>query len=709
MNEIHPVKAFDQRRAFAADAATALAVCALCFLVFWSSMRLSALRMDVPMVYAGDALQYGYIIESADRAGGLGHIDNTAAPFTTQNLDFPNGDYANILLARMLGPAGEFGLRFNMFFLTSIFLTALSGFAVARSVGLNRALASIVALSFTLLPFHFARLGHLFYTNYSAAAISFWLCMLATRPIWSAHTQSPWRRRGQFALIGLACAWCGSTGVYYAFFSCLALGVVGAVSSIHHGNCRPFFRAAILGALIAGTTMVQLMPSMLMHHDLGKNDEVAKRDFSESEIYGLKVSQLLLPIESHPIRRFRNLRSTYNSTAPLVNENSTAALGLLGSFGLCLALLLLVIPKFASTLPRHTQLSSQLLFSLLLFATIGGFGVMFALLVSPQLRALNRISPFIDYLALIVAAGVAQHLLFAKVRNKIAITVVTALVALVVIYDQAPIRNRKGFPPTFAANATAFDSDRDFAKALAMRLPAGAMVLQLPYIEYPEVGAALGDYTQFRNNLHAPKLHWTHGAMKGRAESRWLQALANSAPGQFARTVNAIGYSAIVVDKRGVTSLIEQQLAAMSHNQSSVIESTDGTQTAYILEKPTQSHARAVGADSGWYRLESGGTSSWQWAAGDASLKLSPTESKQNCTIAISLKTWEPRRVNAVVDDKILASVDLIPGTPGALQVAVPSATSRIYLRSTPAARSPTSDPRPVSFGLIMDSAPLCR
>lgn len=701
--------AADGRREFAFDLATALAVCVLCLLVFWTSMRLGSARMDVPLVYTGDALQYGYIIESAGRAGGLGHIDNAAAPFSTQNLDFPNGDTANLLLARMLGAEGEFGLRFNLFFLASVVLTALSGFAVARAIGLRRALAAAVAVAFTLLPFHFSRIGHLFYTNYSTMAVALWLCVRVAQPIWSAHAQSPWRRRWTLGLIALACAWCGATGVYYAFFTCLALGVTGVIHALDSRDWRAFARAAALGGAIAAVTAVQLVPTALMQREIGKNEQVARRGFEETEINGLKIVQMLLPTSGHRIDKFNELRSVYDSRAPLVAENSTASLGLLGAAGLCLALALALLPRLAAGLPRPVQLSSRLVLALVLFATIGGFGMVFALGITPQLRALNRISPFIGLLSLIVAAGVVQHLLTGPRARLAAIAI--GLIAIVVAYlDQAPHRGRRDLPPFYAGTAAAFDSDRDFARELAQRLPKGANVLQLPYLDYPEVGAALGDYTQFRNNLHAPQLHWTHGAMKGRAESRWLQMLALSEPERFVAQATAVGFAAVVVDKRGMTALIERQIAAIAARSSpQIVQSRDGTQVAYVLQPRSAAVARAVAPDSGWYALEGGPERYWVWAKGDALLRLSDPLAGRDCSLALNLKTWAPRTVQAVSGYTVLATVDLVPGREATLQFKVPAQATSIWLRGGHAQRSPTADPRPVSFGWTLDSAPVCR
>ena len=79
---------------------------------------------------------------------------------------------------------------------------------------------------------------------------------------------------------------------------------------------------------------------------------------------------------------------------PAETENRSASLGLVGAAGLVALVAVVLLP-----VPRpwpYGPLAGMTVF-VLLYATIGGFGSVFNLLVSPQIRALNRISVFVAF------------------------------------------------------------------------------------------------------------------------------------------------------------------------------------------------------------------------------------------------------------------------------------------------------------------------
>jgi phosphoglycerol transferase len=112
----------------------------------------------------------------------------------------------------------------------------------------------------------------------------------------------------------------------------------------------------------------------------------------EAESYGLKISQLLLPITLHRINFFDRLKRFHNANS-MVSENDSSSLGIVGSIGFLGLLAQLLYRK--ELVPGASGLFHDLsvlnIFSVLL-GTIGGFGLLFALYVSPGIRCYNRIS-----------------------------------------------------------------------------------------------------------------------------------------------------------------------------------------------------------------------------------------------------------------------------------------------------------------------------
>lgn len=699
----------------------ALLVAALSMLVFWFASGMQRGSLDTPMVYGGDALQYGYIVQSFAQSGGLSNIQNAGAPFTTQNIDFPNGDLSNMAIAAALF-SGGYGLGFNLYLLFSVGLTAVAGFAIARRCRLSPGVAFIVGLAFALLPFHFQRMVHLFYGNYSTAVVALWLSLRLASPLLTPSRSRNARWLG-VAVVVLACVWCGTTGVYYAFFTCIVLAVAAIFQSAHQTSLRPAIRAAGLGALIVLCVAVQLIPTQLFNRENGPNPSVAKRGLIESEIYSLRLAQMLLPVQQHRVPLLAKVRAKYDAESTPVNENGTATLGALASAGFLMGLLMLFLPSVRRHFHPSQQLCAVLLIALFLYATMGGLGSLFALFVSPQIRALNRISPYIALFSLIISGATLQliwnylHEKYPRLGGASSAVPAAALgaLALVVIADQVSPSYRQSRQER-DGTATRYQFDRAFGERLTAELPAGAMVMQLPYMSYPESpDEVLGSYTQFRNTLHAPSLHWSHGAMRARPEGNWLADVNALPPTAFVDAIQALGFSALVLDQRALTpkmTEIQQIFAQRTHGKT--LSDTDRSQVATISGLPVHATARAFIENSGWSVLEQDEHHRWTWSSDRPSFALSPAASGAGaCEIALTLGSIKP--MNVRISDAAghtLADIQLGPESLTNVRLDIPADTQKIVLENDiPAVRAGEGDPRllAIRWERTGEQLPLCR
>src|SRR5439155_3297028 len=105
-------------------------------------------------------------------------------------------------------------------------------------------------------------------------------------------------------------------------------------------------------------------------------------------------------IKEHKLPPLAGLRARYDATTPLVNENGKATLGLIGSAGFLLLLARLLCRRRADDAAAPKDGLAVLNVFAVLLAGIGGFGSLFGLLVSPQIRAYNRISIFMAFFSL---------------------------------------------------------------------------------------------------------------------------------------------------------------------------------------------------------------------------------------------------------------------------------------------------------------------
>jgi len=186
-------------------------------------------------------------------------------------------------------------------------------------------------------------------------------------------------------------------------------------------------------------------------------------------------------------------------------------------------------------------------------AVVGCGGSAFSLLITPQLRAYNRICVYIAFFALTAVAlgfdwctrrvggsGVSRHL---------AAVVVWALVLLGGTWDQTGPR----FIPAYQDVRQKFQADAKFFQAIESRLPSGSSVFQLPVVRFPEEPPVhhMLDYDHLRGYLHTRSLRWSYGALKGREGDAWQKSLAGLPAQELARRVALAGFSGIYLNRDG--------------------------------------------------------------------------------------------------------------------------------------------------------------
>src|SRR5262249_2855718 len=82
-----------------------------------------------------------------------------------------------------------------------------------------------------------------------------------------------------------------------------------------------------------------------------------------------------------------------------------------------------------------------------------------------------------------------------------------------------------------------FRDDGAFIARIEAAVPPGSMIMQMPWVPFPEFQPVehLGNYSLALGYLHSRRLRWSYGAVKGRAEARWLDGDKGftPAPGPF--------------------------------------------------------------------------------------------------------------------------------------------------------------------------------
>lgn len=526
-------------------------------------------ELITPYSYDGDGMAYLWNLQRVIE--GAWYFDNHRAgfPFGSNHLDYPTSDTGSYLAIKLIGwviPSAAAAL--NLYYLLGFSLAAIAGYLVSRTTGVSKSFAVATALIYTFTSFHFGRLGHLFFTWYFVAPLFFYVGfrLLLEKQVFLEGSQNLFRKlTNAIALCALA-----SFGIYYSFFGCIVIVFCTVISFCVYRSSKYLFEGLLTLFFIVLGVLLNVLPSLLNIFSNGENREGVSRMAAESELYALKIAQLLLPRGDHRLDAFFEFTNWYNSSFPLITENVSASLGIVGSIGFLILIgsaffLPFLRRKNTSTYSNTSvhlgapsfeqgqfQVLAILCIGLVLMGTLGGFSSLFSMLVSSAIRSWNRVSIFIAFIS-VLACMLAINLLvikFTKPRFAKAACLLIAVVLLVLgVLDQTA----KPCHWCQLANQKLYKNDSDFIATVEASLPKNAAIYQLPYAGYPENGAVngMGSYDQARGHLHSRHLNWSFGGMRGREGDWFYRKLAQLPISEQVTVAAAMGFSGIYVDRRG--------------------------------------------------------------------------------------------------------------------------------------------------------------
>ncbi|WP_313246205.1 sugar translocase [Stenotrophomonas rhizophila] len=562
-------------------------------------------EIKVPYAYSGDALSSTWLIQRA-MEGWIFHNDRSGFPFGSSFLDYPGSDSASFLILKILGLlTGSSAGALNLYFLLSFPVNFLAAYLVLRSLRVGKALGFAAAVLFAFAPFHFLRLVHLFYTWYFVAPIYFYIGLqIALNGKQFDFKHASWRRRALLAALYLILS---SFGVYYTAFGMLVIGAASLVALFNRNLKTVRFVAAPVIFFLAIGTAANLAPNVFNEHRLGHNPEVAARSPVEAEVYGLKPMQLVLPRPGHRSPFLAGITSRYNDNTPLVNENYTASLGMIGVGGLFILVLAAFMGMAGVQVDRRLSNLAVMSLVLLAFMVIGGLGSLFAHLISPSIRGWNRASIFLSFSTLAAVALVAQAF-SERFSKRVTVQVASAFALFMVsvgLWDQT-------LPPCKAcldAVRQPYEQDRAFIEQIEHDLPAGAALYQLPYMGFPESSPInkLNSYGLTTGFIHSRNLKWSFAGMRGREGDLYFRTLASMPVSDQLRAIQDKGFAAVYIDTDGYadggTEIIQAWTDVLGHGPD--LKRADGKVVMFNLAGSPRPDATKIPADSAARQLDS--------------------------------------------------------------------------------------------------------
>jgi hypothetical protein len=576
------------------------AMLSACILVT-CGMQLWKRDLHAPFYYDLDSLLYLPLARSVIEQGfwNCWHIDRLGWPGTQELFDFPIIDFLHFVFLWAIGRfVSDTLLVYNIYSLLCYPLTVLTAMWVFRWLKLSLPAAAVGGILYAFLPYHQER----YHYHYFLAAY-WWVPVSLVPALAICKGDFPFFRRGpdglyppvtiewptaKAALRGSGAAWkailgwagratwsalgrlftvgslgwiamgvvTASAGAYYAFFACASAAFAGLYGWVTHGTWRAAASAALVIAPIFLVGVLYHVPSMVYQKKFGKNP-ITERFPEEADSYGLKVAHLLLPTNDHNLRALANVRMKFTGAPNRPAEGEAASsFGFIGGTGLIALLVLIFLP--ARRRWPEGAVAALALF-LLLLSTIGAFGSIFNLLVTPQIRAYNRVSVFLGFLSLFIVLWWLDRFLLSRTGRlaKQARYPVFAVLLLFGYFDQTPW----GWNPfnsrameKIDLMAERFRADKRFYRQIEEAMPPESKIFCLPHARFPESPPTnkMGVYEHARGYVMTDHLYWSYGAIKYRETDAWLQdvALEQNAEKKLRRIV-ARGFDGLLIDGRG--------------------------------------------------------------------------------------------------------------------------------------------------------------
>jgi phosphoglycerol transferase len=561
-----------------------------CLTLLCTALLLRIWRTDlrVPFNYWGDTIFELTLVKSIAQNGWIWFIERLGAPFGLDIVAFPQNLTTSSTMMKLISIfTSEPGLILNIFWITSIALTSVFCHTAMRSLGIARSTGLVTSTLYALMPYALYRnTAHISLTYIFIPIIAaFSIDVLANNRY--ATKDRTYVQRIPTAPLMIAGLCIGFDYIYSAFFSCFFLGVAGLFGAISGKSWNPITKITpLLVILIAGAT-INFLPSLLNWQEMGVPPNMGYKSPAEAEVYGLKIRHVVSPL---------SINIFSGTSFPLENENQFSKLGIVGAIGFIAAIIFGLLGG-TRRYGGHKWSAGVLTIAGILLATVGGFGAIFNTLVSPDIRAYNRIIVFLGFFSFFIVATQLDHINstlkgFFNIQERpyIAHASFAALLAFTLLLGL--IDQGKAAHPLIEQYKT-YDAqmrdEKNFVQQIENRFLFIESVYQLPKTNFPPDGGIkrMQTYDHGRPFLWSQRLHWSWPSFSQRHQN-WENTIGKPGTLEFTTNLAISGFTGLWLDRHGYTlgelKQLERDLSAQLGAPLAV--SGSGRYALFSLERP---------------------------------------------------------------------------------------------------------------------------
>lgn len=534
---------------------TVVSSLAIVFFVY----RLWEREITCPIVYYGDGVGGLLSIKNIVNGNGFFNFPSLRAPYGEYNY---NQDY--ILPLMIISIFSIFtksvGALSNMFWLFTYVLTACTTYAFLRKVRCTPIIASLGAIIYNFLPYHYFRLEHFWLFGCYIIPLIGWIVIdILEGNILDNSTKIKIGKKyfNQKLLIDLIFSiLIGLNGLYYSYFAVLLFVFSGIIAAIEKKKVKNLL-LVFLYSVIIFAIILYFMVILGYVHDGGKalSNIASTRGVGDVHTYSLDMFLMFLPIPGHRISMFNEFTHYCYNTFGIRTENYEAALGLIMSIGLIISIFFAFLSKRKNQEFIAIRQFGILNLFIIIVASIGGLGTFVSIFISSAIRCYNRISVIIALFS-IATVCLTVNYLFNKYRTRFATELfITVIIVFIGIYDQTS--------PMFA-EYTSYDAlsheysgpraeadlrykeDMEYVKNIELILGAGKNIYILPNE---------GQYSQDRVPFAKTKgyicgkvSNWSTSILDTQYKNS-LSLIEGGDFNSFIKNISLLGFSGVIIDK----------------------------------------------------------------------------------------------------------------------------------------------------------------